>query len=186
MNIVSRVIQRIKKEARCNKIRRLSKGNIQIANNAVVLLDKTAQIIAQSDSKIEIKGSFNARDNVYMEAFGGGKIVAENKVYINRNCVIVSKENITIHEGALIGPNTVIYDHDHNQGKQTDELFISSPVVIEKNVWIGAGTIILKGVTIGENTTIAAGSVVTKSVPANSMFYNKITPIIVPREGAKD
>ena len=41
------------------------------------------------------------------------------------------------------------------------------PVHIGKNVWIGAGALIMPGVTIGENTVIGAGSVVTKDIPAN-------------------
>ncbi|MEY8748774.1 DapH/DapD/GlmU-related protein [Bacillales bacterium AN1005] len=40
-------------------------------------------------------------------------------------------------------------------------------MVIEDNVWIGAGAIILPGVRIGENTVIGAGSVVTKDIPPN-------------------
>jgi acetyltransferase-like isoleucine patch superfamily enzyme len=42
-------------------------------------------------------------------------------------------------------------------------------VVIEDNVWIGAGVTILKGVTIGKNAVIAAGSVVTKNVAPNTI-----------------
>ena len=39
-------------------------------------------------------------------------------------------------------------------------------VHIGKNVWIGAGCVILPGVTIGDNTVIGAGSIVTKDIPA--------------------
>lgn len=186
MNIINRVVQRIKKECRCNGIKRKFQQRVRFENNAVIFLDKTAQLVAQKGSLIDIKGSFHARDNVYMEAFGGGRINVEKKVYINRNCIIVAKENITIGEGALIGANTVIYDHDHNKGHEEEGLFVSSPIVIGKNVWIGAGTIILRGVTIGDNSTIAAGSIVTKSVPANSLYYNKITPMVVSREATKN
>ena len=42
-----------------------------------------------------------------------------------------------------------------------------APVVIQDNVFIGAGSIVLKGITIGENSVVGAGSVVTKSIPAN-------------------
>ena len=38
------------------------------------------------------------------------------------------------------------------------------------NAWIGAGSIILKGVTIGTNAVIGAGSVVTKDVPADTVY----------------
>ena len=40
---------------------------------------------------------------------------------------------------------------------------------IGKNVWLGAGAIILPGVTIGENSIVAAGAVVTKDVSANTI-----------------
>ena len=43
----------------------------------------------------------------------------------------------------------------------------SAPIFIEDDVWIGAHSIILKGVTIGARSIIGAGSVVTKSIPAD-------------------
>ena len=39
-------------------------------------------------------------------------------------------------------------------------------VIVEDDVWIGSGAIILSGVTIGKGAIIAAGSVVTKDVPS--------------------
>ncbi|MEO8199502.1 MAG: DapH/DapD/GlmU-related protein [Gemmatimonadota bacterium] len=44
-----------------------------------------------------------------------------------------------------------------------------APVIIGTNCWIGLNSIILRGVTIGDNSIVAAGSVVTKSVPPNSI-----------------
>lgn len=47
---------------------------------------------------------------------------------------------------------------------------VEKPVLIKSNAFIGAHSIILKGVTIGENSIIGAGSVVTKSVPDNQIW----------------
>ncbi len=45
-----------------------------------------------------------------------------------------------------------------------------SSVLIKKNAFIGAHTIILKGVTVGERSIIGAGSVVTKSIPDDEVW----------------
>ncbi len=45
---------------------------------------------------------------------------------------------------------------------------VSRPVMIEDDVWIGIGAIILKGVRIGRGAKISAGSVVTRDVPAGA------------------
>ena len=45
-----------------------------------------------------------------------------------------------------------------------------SPVIINNNVFIGAHSIILKGVTIGENSIIGACSLVTNDIPANEIW----------------
>ena len=102
-----------------------------------------------------------------------GKVEIGDRVYINRNGTIVCHEGITIGDGTTIGPNVVIYDHDHDfrQGKNK---FISSAITIGKNVWIGANVTILKGVTIADNAIIGAGCVITKNVPNNVVVVNNI------------
>jgi len=47
------------------------------------------------------------------------------------------------------------------------ELTTKGPIIIEDNVWICEGAIILGGVLVGKNAIIAANSVVTKDVPPN-------------------
>lgn len=60
-------------------------------------------------------------------------------------------------------------------GKTSDGNFVdcvtakSKPIVIEDDVMIGTRCIILKGVTIGARSVIGSGSVVTKSIPADSI-----------------
>lgn len=109
-------------------------------------------------------------------AANGGIIVLEGNNYVNRNTMIVSHEKIVIGEGTTIGPNVLIYDHDHamhREGEITQKPFVTKPVIIGKHVWIGAGCIILKGVEIGDNAVIAAGTIVTKNVAKNAMLYQK-------------
>ena len=126
--------------------------------------------ISNKQSSIDIGSFAYIEPNVLIKA-SGGRVSIGNRIYINRNSMVVSKDSITIGDDVTIGPGVYIYDHDHdikNRGK-----FIVAPVKICKGAWIGAGTIILKGVSIGENSVIAAGSVVTKDVGPNQIFYQK-------------
>ena len=53
--------------------------------------------------------------------------------------------------------------------------------MIQKNVWIGARSIILPGVTIQSDSIIGAGSVVTNDVPSNSIFAGNPAKLIKKR-----
>lgn len=90
--------------------------------------------------------------------------------------MVFCHEKIIIEEGVEFGPNVLIYDHDHdyktNGGIKAGK-FITAPVKIGKNSWIGANTVILRGTVIGENFVIAAGSVVKGNIPDGTVFVQK-------------
>lgn len=89
---------------------------------------------------------------------------------------IRAKESITIKDHVKIGADCILLDTDsHNVDymiRRSAEDYGSSksaPIVIEEDVLIGTRCIILKGVTIGARSIIGAGSVVTKSIPPDSI-----------------
>lgn len=91
-----------------------------------------------------------------------------NGTYINRNTLIVSRENVTIGRDCRISWDVVIMDSDlHPLNSPT---VIHKPVTIRDKAWIGCRSIILKGVTIGEGAVIAAGSVVTRDIPPYTIY----------------
>lgn len=124
-----------------------------------------------NSGRIELGNMITLRPNVEISA-SEGNVTINSNVFINRNTMIVAHESIVIGEGTTIGPNVAIYDHDHAFGRKLENntKFVTSPIIIGKNVWIGAGAIILKGVKIDDNSIIAAGSIVTKSVEKNSIL----------------
>lgn len=101
------------------------------------------------------------------------KIVIGNNVGISGGS-IVAAESIKIGDNVLIGANCLIVDTDFHpinpKGRRFNTKNIGTkPVIIEENVFIGTGSIILKGTHIGKNSVIGAGSVVNGEIPANSI-----------------
>lgn len=54
----------------------------------------------------------------------------------------------------------------------------SKPVIIGTNVWMGAGSMVLKGVTIGDNAIVGAAAVVASNVPANAIVFGNPAKVI--------
>ena len=109
---------------------------------------------------------------VFNIATAGAEIVIGDNVGISGSTINATK-SIKIGNNVLVGSGCLITDTDSHPINWQDrinnlnEKTESSPIVIEDNVFIGARSIILKGVTIGKNSVIGAGSVVTKSIPEN-------------------
>lgn len=118
----------------------------------------------------------------------GGKNTHFGKfVYANFNLTLVDDAQIYVGDYTMIGPNVVIATASHPIDPELRQRVTqyNLDVHIGKNVWIGAGALILPGVTIGDNSVIGAGSVVNKDIPANVVAVGN--PCRVLREiGEKD
>ncbi|MGI6664514.1 MAG: sugar O-acetyltransferase [Christensenellaceae bacterium] len=97
----------------------------------------------------------------------GKNITLGKRVFINAGCKFQDQGGIFIGDDTLIGHNAVLatLNHDFAPTKRAD--MHPAPIVIGKNVWLGANVTILPGVSIGDNSVVAAGAVVTKDIPAN-------------------
>jgi acetyltransferase-like isoleucine patch superfamily enzyme len=99
-----------------------------------------------------------------------GKNISLGKgVFINSGCRFQDQGGISIGDDCLIGHNAVIatLQHDIHPSRRGD--LIPSPVVIGRNVWLGANVTVLPGVTIGDDAVIGAGSIVTKDIPVGTI-----------------
>lgn len=99
----------------------------------------------------------------------GKNIKLGKNVFINAGCQFQDQGGITIGDGTLVGPKTVIATLNHHQNPAKRANLIPKPVKIGCNVWIGANVTILPGVTIGDGAIIAAGAVVNRDVKANTI-----------------
>lgn len=89
---------------------------------------------------------------------------------------ICASVSITIGDRCIFGADVIVTDSDFHPIAPEGRRYAPRPaalstdsVVIEDDVFIGARSIVLKGVTIGRGSVIGAGSVVTTNIPARSI-----------------
>ena len=118
----------------------------------------------------------------------GTRIWAPKEIVIG-NCVYIGKQvhieaNCRIGSYCLIANRVAIvgrHDHDFSAvgfpvrlapwvgSKRFPSPHIDEEAVIEDDVWLGYGTVVLTGVTVGRGSVVAAGSVVTRDIPPYSI-----------------
>jgi acetyltransferase-like isoleucine patch superfamily enzyme len=115
-------------------------------------------------------------------------LIFGNNVQVNDYVHIGAVENVYIGNNVLIASKVFISDHNH--GSYSGELhsspdlnpserqIVSSPIIIEDNVWIGEFVSILPGVTVGKGSIIGANSVVSKSIPPNCIAVGNPAKVI--------
>ncbi len=129
-------------------------------------------------------------------AIGENGICEVGDFTLLNGAIVMAEERIEIGSYCMISWNVGIADSDFHPLEPAQRLIDAralapfykdrpprpplrtAPVIIADNVWIGMNATILKGVSIGENSVVAAGSVVTKSIPPNTVVAgNPAVPV---------
>ena len=163
-----------------NILNRLGMGSVQIGKNfrsCGLIRVRNRGKIAIGD-KVTINSApmanpIGGQDRTILVAQKGARITIGDGSGIS-NCAIFASEGVTIGKQVMIGAGVKIYDTDFHPVDFTARMEKKPPkkaaVTIGDGAFIGAHSIILKGVTIGEKSVIGAGSVVTKNVPDHEIW----------------
>jgi maltose O-acetyltransferase len=110
----------------------------------------------------------------------GQNIHIGDHVYLNVLCTILDCNEVHIGHHVMIGPLVQIYTAAHLlQAKARIQGWeVAKPIVIEDNVWLGGGAILLPGVRIGRNAVVGAGAVVPRTVPPNTVVAGNPARVI--------
>ena len=144
---------------------------IKISQEASVVIGR--EFICRSGSSNTIDNSCCSRIVV-----SKGAILRIGKYSGISNTTIHCYKSVTIGDYVNIGAGTMIFDTNFHSTDWCDRVnratdccnAKTAPIQIGDCVFIGARTIICKGVTIGDKSMIAAGSVVVKDIPAGELW----------------
>ena len=158
-------------------------------------LDRGGQMLIGPNANIQFGHTVR-----FLQDFTGhfyGNITIGNNVFFNRGCYVAAHSSVTIGDHCLFGEGVSIHDENHVIGLGSEPIasrgFVTKPVTIGNNVWIGAKATILPGITIGDNAVVGANAVVTHDVTANTIvggiparILRKIEPTTTPLQQRHD
>ncbi len=110
----------------------------------------------------------------------GTNIFLGRDVFLNYGVTILDVCRVSIGDMTQIGPGVQIVAADHPREAEYRDAGLENgkPVVIGRNVWIGAMAVILPGVTVGDDAIIGAGAIVTRDVaPGATVVGNPARPL---------
>ena len=145
---------------------------------------RPSQMMQRNEIARQLLGEFG--EDAYIEpplhANWGCNTYFSAHAYANFNLTLVDDGEVHIGEHTMIGPNCTIVTTGHPIRPDLREKVTqySMPVVIGRNVWLGANVTVLPGFTIGDNSVIGACSLVAKDIPANVVAFGQ--PCKVYRE----
>lgn len=115
-----------------------------------------------------------------------GQLSLGKNISMHPLCYIDAQGDISIGNDVSIAHNTSILSFEHDFSDTTkpivDAPCIPKEIIIEDDVWIGAGVRILGGVRIGTGSVIGAAAVVTKDIPPMSVAVGVPARVIKSRK----
>ncbi len=144
---------------------------IRKAEGSKIVLGKGCTLV--SNSKYNIAG---VNHPVILATLASGAIIKIGAVGVSGAAICAAKK-IIIDDYSGVGANSNLYDSDFHaidavvrRNQKSINEALSKEIIIGKDVWIASNVTILKGVEIGDEAIIAAGAIVTRSVPARTVF----------------
>lgn len=112
---------------------------------------------------------------------GSGQVTVGQDTFLN-GCWIGCDQTVEIGARCLISDCDVVDTDFHNLPPRLRHEPATAraiaPVRIGDNVWVGARSIVLKGVTIGDHSVVGAGTVVREDVPARVVVAGNPAAIV--------
>lgn len=153
-----------------------------VSINKDCLIDTGVKLRATDGGSISLgSGCYLGRGSVIIAS--GCNISIGNNVHIGYGSIIVARSGISIGSDCLIAEYVVIRDQDHDFRGSPIRAggFLSSPISIGSDVWIGSKASVLKGVSIGDGAIVGANSLVRTDILARAIAVGLPAKIVKMR-----
>lgn len=162
----------------------------------MLTIDPTAKVSPLADIEDSPRGTeITIGPGVLIDAFvkikpvgGSGALRIGADSFINSGCVLYTGNGITIGSHVLVAANCTFAPVNHAY-RARDRLIVEQRfqpsrggIVIEDDVWIGAGCVLLDGAILRRGCVVGALSLVRGELPAYSVNHGNPAEIVAWRE----
>jgi maltose O-acetyltransferase len=163
---------------------RMLRGDLYVADDPELEADYARAWALLDRFNATRQPEFDVRDGLLRELLGavgegvivmppfrcehGTQISIGARTFVNYDAIMLDVATITVGEACQIAPRVQLVTATHPIDPEPRRAGWESaePIVIEDNVWLGAGAIVCPGVTVGADTVVGAGAVVTRDLPS--------------------
>lgn len=159
------------------------KHNIHIERGTVI--EKGVTLRVQSGGRIFIGRNCYISKGAQLLTHGGDIIIGAH-CSVNPYTVIYGQGGVRIGEGTRIAAHCCIVPANHNYSDSSEFIYKQGStrigIIIEEDVWLGAGVKVLDGVTIRRGCVIGANAVVTHDTDAYGIYVGVPAKLIKMRK----
>ncbi len=141
------------------------------ASDKIQLFGWNTRLVFANGSKISFSKRISNDGRLSIIVGNDGELSIGEYVYFNEGSMISCQDKIEIGDHCKFGPNVTIIDNDHcfDACNGVNNKFVSLPISIGNNCWIGANVVILKGTVVEDNCVIGAGCIIKGNIPKGSI-----------------
>jgi acetyltransferase-like isoleucine patch superfamily enzyme len=145
-----------------------------LSSGANVFIGDRVTIYDAGEGQVLLGDRASIHQDSVIEVGMGGRLIVGKDTHIQPRCQISAyKGTVAIGENVQIAPGCAFYPYNHGiaagESIQRQPLQTKGGIVVEDDVWVGFGVIVLDGVRIGKGAVLGAGAVVTSDIPSNAI-----------------
>ena len=145
--------------------------NLDIKDN--VIIKKKVELFFRKYGEIKIHDNVKIDSGVRLLVSNNSKLVLQDFTKLGKNTIINAGANIVLGKKCLVSANCIIQSSSHIFNKREfiqDLGHTNASIIIDDDVWIGANSIILKGINLKKGTIIGALSKINFDTNAYTIY----------------
>ena len=160
-------------------------GMVNIGFGDVAIFDKNrSRTIFKNQGTIYFKGKADIGHGAKIGVGKEGELYFGNNFMLSAESEIVCKKKISFGDDCLLSWNILLMDSDFHKIKNSNKVILNpdKDIIIGNKVWIGARSLIKKGVSIADGCIIASQSVVVKNITTPKQIWGGNPAVLIKED----